>query len=391
MNSFEEKVLVIGIDYNIQQVLDYILLDEVDVLYWDDYESISYFWENGMSAYTTIVIAINSRKIADEIYDMLVKVMEVEDNKIIDFYRFYWITMPYMNVDKHMSIPNRSYEGMILGISHAEVGIIPELLGDNFVNLAVSSQDIYYNYKTLEYCVDKYYDKVKNLKYLIIDMFDYTYFNYDVSKSRTIVSYYSYRGFNLDKHNIDDNHNVNYTHETVLQFLFNQEYKHVDTKKLDIWVKLFGNIHERDNYKGYSVSDNIKNRNAIVTDEEVNSNKEDNPIVVKRFKDTITENKDIFVKLLELAYKINPDMKILCILMPRYHKVQEKSKELYLPWKKEFYDIMELIGQKYRIKFIDMKEDDISFRREYYKDVSHLNYLGAIAYSKKLASIIDTI
>lgn len=383
----DNKVLVIGIDYNIQKVLDYILLDEVDILYWDDYENVSYFWEHGTDMYTTIIIAIDDRKVSDEIYEMLVSVMGVDDNKIIDFYRFYKVTIPYMRVDKMMSIPNRHYDGMVLGISHAEVGIIPEILGENFVNLAVSSQDLYYNYKTLEYCAEKYHDKISELKYLIIDMYDYTYFNYDVSKSNTILAYYSGRGFNLDKHNFDKNKNISYTYEEGMLYLLNREYKHVDTNKMHTWEQLFGDIHNQDGYKNYGVAENIKIRNSIVTDEDVDQYKVDTPIVMKRFEETIQENIKIFDDLLNLAYKINPDIKIFCVLMPRYHKIQEKSQALYSSWKDEFSEIMREFKDKYKFEYLDMKEDEISLHREYFKDVSHLNYLGAIAYSKKLASI----
>lgn len=80
------------------------------------------------------------------------------------------------------------YNGMVLEISHAEVGILPKALNGDFCNLAVSSQDIYYNMKTLKYCIDNYPNKIQDLQYLIFEMYDYTYFNYDVSLSKAASS-----------------------------------------------------------------------------------------------------------------------------------------------------------------------------------------------------------
>ena len=82
-----------------------------------------------------------------------------------------------------------SYDGVILGLSNVEVGVIPSQFKAAFCNLAVSSQDIYYNLKTLEYCYENYYEKLKNLKYAIVDLHDYNYFNFDTSLSNSAVKY----------------------------------------------------------------------------------------------------------------------------------------------------------------------------------------------------------
>ena len=68
--------------------------------------------------------------------------------------------IPAMRADRVMTNPlYAEYEGLILGISHAEVGIAANRMTGNWANLAVSSQDIFYNYKTLEYCIGKYWEK----------------------------------------------------------------------------------------------------------------------------------------------------------------------------------------------------------------------------------------
>ncbi|WMJ80689.1 hypothetical protein RBU49_00140 [Clostridium sp. MB40-C1] len=40
--------------------------------------------------------------------------------------------------------------------------------------------------------MENYLDKIKNLKYAILDVFDYNYFNYDVSLTSDIINYLSW-------------------------------------------------------------------------------------------------------------------------------------------------------------------------------------------------------
>ena len=51
-------------------------------------------------------------------------------------------------------------------------------------------------------------DLYKNIKYAIIDMYTYTYFNYDISMTNNAVLYYENSGYREDeKHNFDNNKN----------------------------------------------------------------------------------------------------------------------------------------------------------------------------------------
>ena len=127
-------------------------------------------------------------------------------NPIIDFVRCFMAGLPVMRVDLMMQNPKvTDYDGMILGISHGQTGILYNFLNGEWCNLCLSHQDIYYNYKTLEYCYDMYADKIRNLKWLIVDMYEYAYINYDCSLSRNIANYWRCGGINFDTHHFQDN------------------------------------------------------------------------------------------------------------------------------------------------------------------------------------------
>ncbi len=44
-------------------------------------------------------------------------------------------------------------------------------------------------------CWDEYDEQIKSVKYIVIDMFDYTYFNYDVLMASECESYLESSGF----------------------------------------------------------------------------------------------------------------------------------------------------------------------------------------------------
>ena len=70
-----------------------------------------------------------------------------------------------------------------------------ELLPGNVLNFCSSSQDIYFKTKVLSSLVEEYYDFVSSARYVIFDLFDYTYFNYDVLLSNECLGYLAYNGF----------------------------------------------------------------------------------------------------------------------------------------------------------------------------------------------------
>ena len=49
-----------------------------------------------------------------------------------------------------------------------------------------------------------------------------------------------------------------------------------------------------------------------------------------------------------------------------------------------FYKIMDRAIEKYHIEFWDYQEDEMSYNSLNYQDAKHLNYIGAIKFSKKL-------
>lgn len=357
--------------------------------YTDSYSKIQIF--NGKRFYTLetlkdsgfdyIILAIENSKICKKIVTMLHEEYGISQDKVIDFWHLYYGTLDANMLDYRVMDSSDNIVGVILGLSHGEVGIDKDYLTGNWCNLAISSQDIYSNYKAFEYVYKRYEQRFKNLEYVVIDLFDYIYFNYDVSMAKNALNYIgAVKNISGITHNL--NHNKMFNIEDVMiDSLSHEEY--------EVMNLLFCNLH----YEEWIWRKYIKKKRVEVIDRDCDDYLKPDympAIAKKHFAGTIEENIMIFKKLLEMFYEINDNMRIYGVLIPRYIKIEEIHKTLYKDWKKEFLEIIEDIKGKYNnFKFLDFKDyRPISENNYFYKDASHLNQTGAAAFTSLLNQVI---
>lgn len=187
------KVVIYGIGVD-QMFLETLLLDNVQIVaYTDSFAQIE--WYNGKRfvrpdslwevTFDYIIVAIRDEDVREKIVRNLIK-NYCKFDKIVDLWR-----VP--KVDRVMLNTKEPWEGMVLGISYGDAGIEPKYFSKRFCNLALPSQDLCENYLTLKKCIEEYSKKL-DLKYFILDMFDYDYFNFDISLSRNIRRHLLHQG-----------------------------------------------------------------------------------------------------------------------------------------------------------------------------------------------------
>lgn len=324
--------------------------------------------------------AINTR-------NFLINNYNIKRERILSFWDLYKASMPTMVCDKILQNPNNNnFEGVILGTSHAEIGIVKEYLDAEFCNLSVSSQDLYFQYKTLEYSLTQYAEKFKNLKYAIIDLYDYSYFNYDTSLSASSVKYLTFGGFNLDKHHFDENKSHNATFEETLNFLEQSKYKNIIDTDLLIWEQLFADVYELANYELFNSNfEPLRTRLSIVSDNAINNYQYNRSAVTKLFPETIKENAENLEKIFCLLQKANPDIKIFTVLLPKYVETEAfDAKEItkHIP---TFHKIIDDLQQKYNFTHLDFKKiSELSYDKSLFNDANHFNYFGALKFTSEL-------
>lgn len=355
--------------------------EELEQIKWEDFDC--------------VLVGFEDREKGVQMIYLLNDAFGVGEEKVIDYYQFYRAGIPFMNVKRIMSNPLfHSYDGLVLGLSHAECGVLTNRLSGRFANLAVSSQDLYYNMRTLEYCFSNYSNKLKDMEYLVLDMYDYTYFNYDTSMTKQALRYYSFGGYNLDPHNLEKNSNYNGASalDEIIDHFRWMMYQGIHEENMGLWDALFDNVYAQNHYMDFNSDFGRSNTLRCISDggvrkfdiDKADTLKVDSGIIRQRFDTTIEENTEIFYKILRMAYEWNPQMKVFVVIIPRYIEVQKKIAEVYQPWKELFYRIIDDAKQKYPFTFLDFSGHEVATKTYHYTDVSHMNYFGAVKFTEVL-------
>ena len=333
------------------------------------------------------LIIITAKNNAEQIQDYIVNHLGVKRERVILFWKLYYSQIPLMTCDRIMQNPkNQSFDGIILGLSHTEVGIVKERLKGNFANLAVSSQDLYYQCKTLEHCVEKYYDKIKNIKYAIIDLYDYHYFNFNTSFSKSAVNYLLYGGYNLDPHDYEKNPLFNIPFQVVVNRLRSRKTDGLMDTDFTIWENLFPNAYEFADYEGFcSDYDKLHTRMRVVSPEDVKNYEYERSTIKKLHKENITGNINALKRMFNIFKLINPEIKIYTVIVPKYVEVEALDAAGISLHEEFFGKVIKELQEEFGFTHLDFKKlSDISACKNLYHDAAHLNYLGALRFTEEL-------
>lgn len=342
-----------------------------------------------------IIICVYSRNTYEEIKVKLVADFGVVEEKILSFDSMFM----EQRVDQVMQkADGEKYDGLVLGCSHAQRGIMPSLLPGKWSNLARPSEDIYTHEKVFEKICGHYGTVIENLHHVIIDMFDYQYFEWDWSLSGLYIKQLSNGGYAEDRHNFDsninyDNHDVEallkeYGAYSSMEALENRELRSLlfDEKKVF-------NFYEQGIFPGHYDDQYLDFYRAKT---KMTSLKEDFDlpsnlyIINDHYPKTVKENVESLNRLICRIRKLGESINIWFVLLPRYFVVEEYHEKMLLERKHEFYEIVSGFQSRYGIKMLDYKGcNKISRNRYFYADPAHLNYVGAVAFTTILSKDIN--
>ena len=117
---------------------------------------------------------------------MLIEKYRIEEKKIIPFSIY-----AKSEIVENLTVTVNEVDGIILGNSHAYCGYITDYLDGRFINLACPSQGIYHNYKVFQ----RYCEKMTtDLRYIVFDLYDYNFFNSDISLTKGLFDYIYWGG-----------------------------------------------------------------------------------------------------------------------------------------------------------------------------------------------------
>ena len=331
-----------------------------------------------------VISAYNSKK-RGLIKKLILNCFLLEQKKImsdciIDFYRVYRSFIKFPKVERLMKNPKyNDLEGLILGLSHAENGLVSSMFPYRTCNIAISCSDIYYNYKCLEYCYEHSKNNLRSLRYVIFDMYDYSYFNLDTSLGKNAFHYFfNHDGYIWDGHNFDDNKNFDFNFEQLKLMIDNDINGGISQLEKEHFLELFSNVFEYDNYDFFDDDYMVKGNNAVVTDDMIDGFNINSSLVTKQFLSTQQENLVMFEKIMELLYNINKDICVKILIMPRVYEIEQKFKVYDATLKEKFMEYLCYVRKRYNFEIIDLKDcETISKHHEFYYDTEHMNRMGA--------------
>ncbi|MEW9093570.1 MAG: D-alanyl-lipoteichoic acid biosynthesis protein DltD [Clostridiaceae bacterium] len=365
------NVLIFGIGSTCELILNVLDMEKVSVLAFLDNDSSKWgdcFYEKNIVppseiynySYDYIIIASQYN---ESIYNQLLHI-GVDNKKVLQFYKFY--NLLYNPVKRHIDNYYKKVEELstiITGISYARAGIDENTLIHKGYNFALGSQDLFYDYKIVEYILNTY--KNNKIKYAIIGLAYYS-FQYDMSLSsmkNRVILYYNVLG---EKHN--------YKELSIEEF--NNQYN----ISKNICDKIFKR-NERGNYlfkwnspalSNHSIEERI-NLGKTIAERDCNKN----------YPETVKENKQIFKDYLELLKQHNIKPIVVVFPVSKYY-MKYFSKRI----EDEFYSIINEFKREYDFQYIDYFRSYL-FTDEDFSDVSHLNSKGAEKFTQILNEVVE--
>lgn len=295
-----------------------------------NYAGLTFFERKNLKTqvFDYIILALSNRNVSECVKAELVK-EGIEAKKIINFMSLF----ARQKIDKVMCRSrNQKIDGLIFGISHALFGINPSYLPGVWKNLSMTSEDLYYHYMILKKCATNYSDIISNLKYVIVDLYDYTIFNYDLSLTTWILNYWSNGGYAEDIHNFDKNRNYNYTVEEEMknagfylptindQDLLLADYLFdLNVIKNEMEFLYISRDPGNDGFRDYPFQSQLDK----IIPEKPELPYELYYMGAERYPETIEENITILREFIKLLMQINSKIKIYFLLMPRFGNVEK--------------------------------------------------------------------
>ncbi len=335
-------------------------------------------------------VAIVNWDVKQEILAFL-KARGILGENIFDVYKAYKANFSRKRYQRILDArKGESLDGLILGISHGLTGIDESLMPGNVCNLCESSQDIYFNYRLFECVKDEYYDMIKDLKYVVIDMFDYNYFNFDTIQTGACIPFFEESGFLCEERLPWNKENSVEEINRLVEGRWQEGNSHEEQELLR---GLFPYLFDKDKgaYKGDAI---LSERRLVLSEAEISAYQKEPymvPVQTKVFEDTVTFQIDNFDKLLESIKEINPSIRIYLVLLPKYWMVEYLEQVIHNKWRDFFYTAIDEFKQKYSaVELLDLKDvTQFSKQQILYFDKTHFNCYGAEIFTKYLSRLIQ--
>ena len=255
-----------------------------------------------------------------------------------------------------------SAEVVILGSSHAKQGINPKYFHQKAINMALDGQGIPID----AFILEKYADKLPNLKYIILPVDYQTLYMFDAYGSNDRYMYY----------------NVYYGYEPNFFSIENYEIFHYKSIIQKISHYIQGKIHFCDDLGFDPVEEKCTDGAEWMLDYQTVPNLDKTSACNN---DTIKKNIEALNRIAQFAQEKN--LRLVIVTIPTHHSFYEKTDSTQELFTRR--EIDKIVAKSEKIMYFDYFEmplDDNDF-----SDATHLNIYGAEKFSKVLANKLDSL
>lgn len=322
-----------------------------------------------------IIVCVKTRNTFESIKEKLI-CYGIAEETILSFRNLYYES----RVDQVMleaQIHNRVFDGLIIGISHAAYAINPKYLDGSWANIAVPSEDIMNHNYVIDKLICDYFEQIRSIKRIIIDLYDYSVLNFITNYSKYSVDFYDlYCGDGIERHDSfmeleksilnRNNYSSNYArrYRTIRREIFDDDL-------------VFRNYRNQC-FKSSTPIDFFY-KDCVYCEDELDPLDNGTSFIPKLQHDNnIAINIEQLSFLIEKIYKMNPDMKVYFVLIPRVAEIEKKLLPELINYKNVLLEEIKRLIEKYpKISLFDYKGiNEISLYREGYCSVAHMNIKG---------------
>lgn len=320
--------------------------------------------------YDYILINAYRQSSDDEIYNMLLQ-HRICREKIIRYakYAYYSSEFPIKYTENRLEIFQRlkirpKFEGFLIGMSYAEIGIDVNQLSGYIFNFAHSAFDLFYR-RLLIQSIYELKSGLEHIRYIILEL-PYYIFNFDLSLCdngifQSAINYVSYW---KDYHHFTEKEVNRCFTEGFLTFQ-------------DMFIKDFlGN------------SSMVSNSRIMIdktyADSHMDLKKAIPHTIQKPHEMTMDENRKIFRDIIQMIKEKAPHIKLVILVCPQ-PSLTRKLYDKYPLQKKIFLEEMESAKLQYQNLIILDEQELFMDHDEYFIDTDgHLNRTGCDAFTKFL-------
>lgn len=254
---------------------------------------------------------------------------------------------------------DKDFDTVILGASSSRYGLISDLLGESCFKFSLNGMDLH----GMELFVSNLLKKSSHF-----------------SASKTIIFDFTYYIFNLD--NCSTKQGQNLLRRMAIYENFSDWGHYLDNEEAGIRLKQFSVLKRLFAHK-YEKIISSKSNNYMSCDvfNAGDANVLAHGMWAKIYGETIKENEMRFERILDMLKPL--DANVFVVVYPIDTKFLDDNSFIIGKQKRMFYKRMEQLKEKYSFSILDYNELE-SFPDNYFYDVMHMNYCGAMKMTQLL-------